>query len=121
MGERGEVDGAALELGLLVEASQSEEILDEHAHALGLLLDPSHCHLGAACVGCRAHPEQLGVAADRGERRAQLVRGVGEELAQAVFARLARGKRLLETVEYPVEREAETSDLGSGGRWADAV
>ena len=63
----------------------------------------------------RAHAEQLGVAADRGERRAQLVRGVGEEAAQALFARRARGERLLEPVEHRVEREPEPADLGASG------
>ena len=68
-------------------------------------------------LGC-AHAEQLGVAADRGERRAQLVRGVGEELAQALFALLALGERLLEPVEHRVQREAEATDLGLRRRGA---
>ena len=50
----------------------------------------------------RAAPmrKQLGVAADRGQRRAQLVRGVGDELAQPVLARAALGERVLEPVEH---------------------
>ena len=43
-----------------------------------------------------AHPEELGVAADRHQRRAQLVRRIGDEAAQPILARLARGERVLE-------------------------
>ena len=48
----------------------------------------------------RADPVQLGVAADGHQRRAQLVRGVGQEAAQAVLAGLALGERLLEPLEH---------------------
>ena len=72
-------------------------------------------------VARRAHAEQLGVAADRGQRRAQLVRGVGEELAQALLAGLALGERLLEALEHRVQREAEPADLGARRRRADAA
>ena len=68
-----------------------------------------------------AHPEQLGVAADRRQRRAQLVRGVGEEAAQPVLARLALGERLLEAVEHRVQREPEAADLGARVGRLDAV
>ncbi len=66
------------------------------------------------------HAEQLGVAADGGERGAQLVGGVGEETAQALFAGCALGKRLLETVEHRVQRQAEPPDLRLVGGRADA-
>ena len=36
--------------------------------------------------------EELGVGADGGERRAQLVRGVGDEAAQAPVGRLDAGR-----------------------------
>ena len=68
-----------------------------------------------------AHPEQLGVAADRRQRRAQLVRGVGDERAQPVLGRLAAGERLLEPVEHPVERDPEPADLGAAVGRLDAV
>ena len=60
-----------------------------------------------------ADPEQLGVAADRRQRRAQLVRGVGEEAAQALLARAALGERLLQPREHRVQRQAEAADLGA--------
>ena len=63
-----------------------------------------------------AHAVQLGVAADRGQRRAQLVRGVGDELAQAVLARLALGERLLEPVEHAVEGERRRGRPRCAGR-----
>ena len=68
-----------------------------------------------------AHAEQLGVAADRGQRRAQLVRGVGEEAAQAVLARLLPGERVLEPVEHRVEREPQPADLGARVGGLDAA
>ncbi len=73
VGQHGEVDGLSFELGRLVQAGERQQILDQYAHALGLLLDPPHRHLRAVLVRGRSHAEQLGVAADGGQRRAQLV------------------------------------------------
>ena len=109
----GDVDRLAQRLGLLVQPREREQVLDEHAHALGLVLDAAHHHVGAAVLVGGADAEELRVAADRGQRRAQLVRGVGEELAQALLARLALGERLLEPVEHRVQREPEPADLRS--------
>jgi hypothetical protein len=68
-----------------------------------------------------AHAEQLGVAADRGQRGAQLVRGIGDEAAQAVLAVLALAEGLLEAIEHRVERDAEPADLGARVGRLDAV
>ncbi len=65
-----------------------------------------------------AAPEQLGVAADRRERRAQLVRRVGDELSQPRFGRVAFRERPLDLSEHAVEGEAEPADLGLLGRRA---
>ncbi len=116
--ERGDVDRLAVSLRLLVEPREREQVLHQHAHPCGLFLDPAHRPRVARGVARCAHPEQLGVAADRGERRAQLVGGVGEELAQPLFAGGPRGEGLLEALEHRVEREPEASDLGLGGRRA---
>ena len=58
--------------------------------------------------------EVVDVADERGQRRAQLVRGVGEEAALGVARPLERG-------QHPVQRRGETADLvvrssGSGSR-----
>jgi hypothetical protein len=108
-------------VGHLVEPRERQQVLDEHAHARRLVLDPAHRLLHLLRLAYGAHPEQLRVAADRGQRRAQLVRRVGDELAQAVLAGLALRERELEAVEHRVEREPDAADLGArvGGR--DAV
>ena len=54
----------------------------------------------------RAALEQLGVGADGGERRAQLVRGVGDEAPQAPVGGL-------DPVEHRVQGEPEAADLGA--------
>ncbi len=51
-----------------------------------------------------AATEELGVRAHRGERRAELVRGVGDEATQALVGRL-------DPVEHRVERGTEPSDF----------
>ena len=108
-------------LAHLVQPRQRQQVLDEHAHARGLVLDPAH-RLGDVLGLARgAHAEQLGVAADRDQRRAQLVRGVGDEAAQPLLARLARGERVLEPVEHAVQREPEPADLGARVGRLDAV
>ena len=72
----------AQQLALFVEARERQQVLDEHAHARGLGLDARHRLLLVGGIAGGADPVELGVAADRGERGAQLVRGVGEEAAQ---------------------------------------
>ena len=105
----------------LVQARERQQVLDEHAHARGLVLDPAHRLRDVLGLARGAHAEQLGVAADRDERRAQLVRRVGDEAAQPLLARLARGERVLEPVEHAVERDAEAADLGARVGRLDAV
>ena len=61
----------------------------------------------------RAAAEQLGVAANRSERRAQLVRRVGDEAAQARFRRGAFRERAFDLAEHRVEREPEPPDFAA--------
>ena len=105
----------------LVQAREGEQVLDEHAHPRGLLLDARHRLRRVLRAARRADAEELGIAADRGQRRAQLVRGVGEEAPQAVLARLALAEGALDLAEHRVEREAQAPDLGAGVRRADAA
>ena len=64
----------------------------------------------------RLAPGQLGVAADRGQRVAQLVGRVGHELPHLGLARLPGGQRLLDVVQHVVERLPDPADLGGRGR-----
>ncbi len=81
--ERREVDVLAQRRADLVEPRERQQVLDEHAHARGLVLDPQHRAALVGLVPGRTDAQQLGVPADRRERRAQLVRGVGEEASAA--------------------------------------
>ena len=55
---------------------------------------------------------QLGVAADRRDRRTQLVRRVADEPAQPVLGARAFVERLLDAAEHLVERDTELTGLG---------
>ncbi len=81
----GQVDVLEGERPLAVEPGQQQQVVHEHAHAVGLLADVAH--RGGEVLGpvAGAAVEELGVAADRRERRAQLVGGVGEEAPQALL------------------------------------
>ena len=106
-----QVDRLADLLADLVEAREREQVLDEHAHPRRLVLDPRHRLRDVLGLRGGADPEELGVAADRRQRRAQLVRRVGQEAAQALLARAPLGERLLQAREHRVERQAEAADL----------
>jgi hypothetical protein len=96
----------------LIETGEQQHVVDERAHAIGFFLDPAH-RLGEVfgTVG-RAPPEQLGVAADRGQWRAQLVRCVTDESPQPPFGRGARRERGFDLLHHLVQRETEPPDLG---------
>ena len=87
-GDDGQVDRLALERPALVEAGQQQQVVDEDAHAGRLLLDPAHGHGQVGRTLGRPPAEQLGVAPDGGQRRAQLVGGVADEAAQALLGGL---------------------------------
>ena len=91
-----------------------EEVVDERAHADRLLLGAPHGVVELAGLVERAGPVQLGVPADRRHGRAQLVRRVGDELAQPRLRRGALVEGLLDAAEHPVERHAEVAGLGAG-------
>ena len=67
----------------------------------------------ALLVGEGALAQELGVAADRGERRAQLVGGVGHELAQPGLGRRLLVEGRLDLGQHGVEGGAEPADLGA--------
>ncbi len=113
-----EGDRLELERAALVEVGEQQEVVDEHAHPLGLAADPLHRALEVVGAVGGAAAEELGVGADRGERRAQLVRGVGDEPPELRLGGLERRHALLDLLEHLVEGEAEPADLGAGPRRA---
>ncbi|GMA86426.1 hypothetical protein GCM10025868_16760 [Angustibacter aerolatus] len=66
-----EVDRVALLGALLVEAGEQQQVLDQPAHAGGLVLDAAHGPAHVVRLGDGALPVELGVPADGGERRPQ--------------------------------------------------
>ena len=96
-GQRGQVHGlASAGRG----TSPSRASVSRSSTSTPIRADSSSIRLIAFSVSAGlaggADAEQLRVAADRGERRAQLVRRVGEEAPQPPLARLALGERLVE-------------------------
>jgi hypothetical protein len=119
--QRCEVEFRVRRLGHLVEAGEGQQVLDQHPHPCRFVLDASHRLLHVGGVARGAHAEQLGVAPDGSQRGPQLVRGVGDEAAQAVLAGFALAEGPLEAVEHRVERDAQPADLGPRVGRLDAV
>mgnify|MGYP006899133889 CR=1 FL=1 len=109
--EAPEVDLEALEGVVLVEPGQEQQVFDERGHPHGLRLhaaDRVGDVVGEVVV---APTRELGVPADGGERRAQLVARVGDEGAHLVLARLAGLERGCHVPEHVVERRAHGPHL----------
>jgi hypothetical protein len=77
----GEVDRFLGLPGTLAQAGQAEHAVDQPAHAPGLLHDPAHHLVELVRAGHGALLVELGVGAQRGQRGAQLMAGVGEKPA----------------------------------------
>ena len=77
----------------------------------------AHRLLGQVGVGPLARDE-LGVAADRGQGGAQLVGGVGDELAYLRLGALPGGQGLLHVVQQGVEGSPHLPHLRGGGQVA---
>ena len=107
-----------LELAPGVEARQEQQVLDElgHPHRLGVHpVQGVHGLLRQGGVTAFAGDE-LGVTADRGQRGAQLVGGVGHELAHLGLAALARRQSLIDVPEQRIERRADLSHFQGGAQ-----
>ena len=96
----GQVDGHVRSGAAGVGAREQQEVGDEAAHAAA---GAQRGRGGLARLALELHLEQLEVGQHRGERRAQLVRRVGDELALARERRLRLGARLVERVEHLLE------------------
>ena len=98
--EHAEVDGRLFERAALVEAGQQEQVVDERSHAHRLGLGAPHRLLQLLALFEPAAPVQLGVAADGRDRRAQLVRRVGDELPQSLLRCRPLVERLLDAGQH---------------------
>jgi hypothetical protein len=117
----GEIDRIPLPLGMLVEASQPEHVVDQPAHPLCLQHDPAHRLIDLRAFGQGALLVELGVGAKRGQRGAQLMAGLGEEALHQLLAGLAFGDGRRDAAEHPVQRRAEPAHLASGVGGPDPV
>ena len=115
--------GSLVQRPTSVEAREQQQVVDERRSS-AVASDstrPSACRRRGHGLALAAG--QLGVPADRGQRRAQLVAGVGDELAHPHLALVPRRQRGADVVEQPVEGGADLPDLGAGvgvGRRAPA-
>ena len=112
-----EVGRAVRLVAVRVRAGEQEEVADEPAHALR---GAQRRVRGLAALAVEDLDEQLEVGEDARERRAQLVRGVRDELALALERLLRLVARCLEAVEHVLERAPELGDLVVGARTAGA-
>ena len=94
-----------------VGARQQQQVGDEPAHALG---GAQRRARRVALVAVQRVGEQLEVGEHARQRRAQLVRGVGDELALARERRLGLAARGVELAEHALERARELGDLVVG-------
>jgi hypothetical protein len=110
------------------EPGQQQEILHQLTHPARLARDAGH-HALEVVRSVRGSPlEQLGVGGDGGERRAQLVGGVGHELAhpplrlaQLRFGGVPLAEGGFDPPEHDVEGARQAADLGVGLRPGDAL
>ena len=119
--EAPDVDAVPLERSLAIEPREQQQVVDERRHAGRLALDAAHREREVLGPVGGAAPEQLGVAADGGQRRAQLVRGVGGEAAEALLGRAPLGDLALDLGEHAVERDAQAPDLALAIAFLDAL
>ena len=95
-----------------VEPGEQQQVVDQDAHPLGFRQHPAERVRDRLAGVARVQQRELGVAADGGQRGAQLVRGVGGEPAQPRLAGRAPSQRRLHVAEHPVERQAHLAGLG---------
>ena len=97
----------------LVQGGQRQQVLHQDSHPRRFGLDPCHRSLQRRRVVDGAQPEQLRVAANRRQRRAQLMGRVGQEPPELILALPAGGEGSLDLPEHLVQRPAQTPHLGA--------
>ena len=116
-----DVDRHRLDRRADVAAGQREQVLDQARHAGALGLDPIErlgvggVRLGRVTLVVEGplHAGEFGVTADRGQRRAQLVRGVGHELPHPLLALDASRELGADRAQQRVHRFGQLPDLGA--------
>ena len=102
--QAGEVDRFPSQGRALVETGEEQQVFDEAAHPRALLADATH-HVPELAFVNRALPPEVGEPADRRDRRAQLVRSIGDEPPQLGF-------HCLLFVQHDIERPGQVRRLG---------
>ena len=110
----GQVDRLTGLAGMLADPGQPEHVVDQPAHAPRLQHDPVHHLVDLVGAAQRALLVKLGIGAQRGQRRTQLVAGVGEELAHLLLAGLAHLHVGLDPGQRAVQGRAEPAHLAAG-------
>ena len=108
-----QVERFARRLAHLVDPRQRQQVVDQAAHPRRLGLDPRPSPARPRPARAPRRSGRARVAADRGQRRAQLVRGVGEEPAQPPLPRRALGEGRLDLHQHRVQGPSQAADLGA--------
>ena len=117
-----EVERLARERPSLVEAREQQQVFDETRSCAPTRDEMPAIERSRSSGRCAAPREKSSaVGANGGERRAQLVRRVGDETPQLALRRLARAERRLDLREHRVQGEPEPADLGALVLPGDAV
>ena len=111
--QHGEIHRLHVELAALVEAGEQQQVFDQPRHAHRLRLDPAECVHRVGRQFLAAAPGEFGVAPNGGQRRAQFVARVGDELAHFALAGLPRFQGAVDMVEHAVERRADPAHFGT--------
>ena len=112
--DRADVHGRTRrQVGFHFEARQREEIIDQPRHARRLVLHDLEEMIARRCVVPGRPPQGLDEAGDRGQRRAQFMAGVGDEIR----AHAVDPPRLALILEYDDEEASAPAD----GRCGDPI
>ncbi len=100
-----DVNGGELERACFVQPCQLNKVFDQPSHSPGLVSHPPHDVVELTRVTKAALCIEVEVAANRCERRAKLMGGIGDEPAQLVLG-------LVALVEHHVEGTGQFSGFG---------
>ena len=95
----------------LLAAGEFDQVVHQQRQLADLLDDVGQQALAFVDLHVLRLLEDLDVRAQAGDGRAQLVRGVGDQLALGVDGRVERAHRVLERVEHRVEADRQAPDL----------
>ena len=95
----GRSTGSALAAAIVLLARQRQQLLDQAGRPCDAGFEPSH-GLVAVCAG-RRRPQRLHLQVERRQRRAQLVRRIGDERALALDGLLEPGQQVVQRRTRP--------------------